>query len=243
MTDRFSFESVQSILLDIEGTVAPVEFVYGTLFPFARQQLHSFMAKHQSEPEVMADCALLWQEYQAETAQERPDWSDSKSIESAIAYVEYLMDCDRKSTGLKSLQGKIWDQGYQSGELKSQLFEEVPAFFEQVIQSGKSIYIYSSGSVQAQILIFKFSEFGDLTPQISGYFDTQVGAKKESSSYQTISEKIGDKPEDILFISDVEAELDAAQTSRMQTLLSVRPGNQEILAPRFRVIHSLNEIF
>ncbi|MCM1982706.1 acireductone synthase [Lyngbya confervoides] len=244
MNRHFQDPGVQAILLDIEGTVAPVEFVYGVLFPFAREHLRSYLQDAAQAAAVRSDLQDLYQEYRAEQPQNPrlPDWSGD-TLEGAIAYVEFLMDCDRKSPGLKSLQGKIWTQGYQAGTLQSQLFPDVvPALFRWREQ-GKQIFIFSSGSVQAQQLIFRYAEQGDLTAHIRGYFDTKTGPKKEASSYRAIAAAIGNPPETLLFISDVEAELEAAQAAGLKVLLSVRPGNEPILNPTFRTLTSLDQVF
>jgi enolase-phosphatase E1 len=219
-----TFRNITSILLDIEGTTTPVSYVFGVLFPFARQHLETFLATHALDPDVQADLYKISQEFAQEQSLGLDPWSPSDP-RSAIPYLLALMDCDRKSTGLKSLQGKIWDQGYQSGSLQSQVFADVPHALEVWHQGGKRVFIFSSGSVQAQVLIFRHSQEGDLTPWIHGYFDTQVGAKRVTKSYQTIVAELGETPSQVLFVSDVVEELQAAQTAGLQTCFSLRPGN------------------
>lgn len=240
MTDA---AAVDVILLDIEGTTTPVDYVFGVLFPFAKDHVAEFLQTQGQEASVQADLSLLQQDYEADRAANLPvpEWN-SLEPEAAIPYIHYLIAVDRKSTGLKSLQGKIWNQGYQDGSLKSQVFPDVQPAFERWTQAGKKLYIFSSGSIQAQKLLFRYSKAGDLTPFLSGYFDTQTGAKKEPSSYQKIAAAIGASPDRILFISDVVAELQAAELAGMQTLFSLRPGNYSSDSEGFAVARSFEGI-
>jgi len=151
----------------------------------------------------------------------------SASVEAISNYVSWLIDRDRKTTPLKSLQGKIWEEGYRKGELRSRVFGDVAPAFERWRGQGKKIYIYSSGSVLAQKLLFGSTEAGDLTPLISAYFDTNIGAKKESGSYRRISIELNREGSSIMFVSDVIDELDAAAGAGFKTVLCVRPGNPE----------------
>lgn len=243
-------DGVDVILLDIEGTTTPVDYVFGVLFPFARSHLTSFLLAHHQEQPVQADLEKLRQEYETDLAQglEVPQWKDatlsthSSEAIAAVPYIQYLIDSDRKSTGLKSLQGKIWDQGYQEGVLRSQIFADVQPAFKRWIDAGKQLFIFSSGSVQAQQLLFRHTEAGDLTAFLSGYFDTETGSKKETESYQKIAQAIGAAPSQILFISDVVAELKAAQSSGMQTLFSLRPGNHSSDSEGFILIQDFTSV-
>jgi enolase-phosphatase E1 len=142
-----------------------------------------------------------------------------------VAYIEWLMDRDRKSTPLKSLQGKIWERGYRSGQLLSPVFSDVPRAFERWHKQKRRITIFSSGSVQAQRLLFAHTVVGDLTPYLSLHFDTTTGPKAEAGSYHAIAGKLGELPSQILFISDVALELDAASAAGCQALLCERAGN------------------
>jgi enolase-phosphatase E1 len=156
------------------------------------------------------------------------DASIENRIESAAAYIHWLIDRDRKSTPLKSIQGRIWEEGYFAGELLSQVFDDVPPAFARWRQQNKQICIYSSGSVLAQKLLFGHTTFGDLTKYISHYFDTTIGRKVDSSSYRRIADSLGLAPSEIIFASDVVAELDAAAEVGMKTVLSIRPGNRPV---------------
>ncbi len=213
--------AIKIILLDIEGTTTPIDFVVQVLFPYARTHLKNYLAKHWDNAEVQADLLRL----QAENI------ADAQPLEitqpdSVMRYLAWLMEQDRKSTPLKSLQGKVWEEGYGSGALKSQIFADVPLALTRWQEQQKRICIFSSGSILAQKLLFKFTEVGNLSSFISGWFDTNIGAKKEAESYQRIAAELNCAAHEILFISDVTAELQAARSAGMLTILSVRPGNQ-----------------
>jgi enolase-phosphatase E1 len=234
--------TVKAILLDIEGTTTPVSYVFEVLFPFARDQVEDFLATRGQEADVQTDLTLLRQEYEQETlGADLPPWEFGEPV-AAVPYIHYLIAVDRKSTGLKALQGKIWELGYASGQLRSQLFPDVKPAFDRWRAAQKAIYIFSSGSVQAQKLIFRYSQAGDLTPYIQGYFDTTTGSKREADSYRTIAQVIGFPPEQILFISDVVAELRPAAAVSYQTLFSVRPGNHSDESEGFERIESFEGI-
>ena len=210
---------VRAILLDIEGTTTPIAFVHDVLFSYARDHVREFLAANT----VAEDIALLREEHAVDVS-DAPPLTDQ--IESIAGYIEWLIAEDRKSTGLKSLQGKIWRQGYQNGSLQSQVFADVKPAFERWRERGLRISIFSSGSVLAQQLLFAHTEVGDLTPFIDSYFDTKIGKKGEAESYRRIAEVMGLESQQILFISDVVTELDAANEAGMKTMLSIRPGNQ-----------------
>ena len=225
--------SVRAILLDIEGTTTPIAFVHDVLFSYAREHVREFLAGN----DVAEDVALLREERAVDVREGR------NPPESIAEYVEWLISIDRKSTGLKSLQGKIWRQGYLEGSLKSQVYEDVAPAFERWRERGLRISIFSSGSVLAQRLLFAHTEVGDLTPFIDSYFDTNVGKKGEAGSYRKIAEAMGLPAEEILFVSDVVAELEAANEAGMKTILSIRPGNSpQPQAEQYSSIHSFDEI-
>ncbi len=210
--------SITVLLLDIEGTTTPIDFVYLTLFPYARERMSSFVAGGIETD----DLELLRAEYATESDRTLPAWS-----EPPTEYLLWLMDRDRKSRGLKSIQGKIWERGYRNGALRGELFPDVPISLKQWKNAGKRIFIYSSGSVQAQRLIFRYSDHGDLTGLIDGYFDTEIGAKREDSSYRAIASRVGVVASKCLFISDIAAELGAASSAGFHVLQALRPGNAE----------------
>ncbi len=212
--------NVCAILLDVEGTTTPIAFVHDVLFSYARDHVREFLATGSAAEDI----ALLREEHAGDVNDAPPLTDETESI---ATYVEWLISIDRKSTALKSLQGKIWRQGYEDGSLKSRVFPDVAPAFERWRERGLKISIFSSGSVLAQQLLFAHTEVGDLTPFIDSYFDTKVGKKGDAESYRKIAEMIGVPPQEILFVSDVVAELDAANQAGMKTLLSIRPGNSE----------------
>jgi enolase-phosphatase E1 len=176
---------------------------------------------------------LLEAEYAAESpsdfplsslrpAQSKFSPSSLDDPDAMVAYVHWLMDEDRKSTGLKSLQGKIWEEGYRSGELKGEVYPDVLPALERWRTQGIDIAIFSSGSVQAQRSLFRNSVAGDLTRFIGAYFDTTTGPKREPESYARIARELERSPSEVLFVSDIAAELDAARAAGMQTALCVR---------------------
>ena len=233
---------IRAILLDIEGTTTPIAFVHEVLFSYAREHVREFLENNVSSEYVLEDIALLTEDHVADvmSGETPPELSD---VESVAAYVQWLIERDRKSTGLKSLQGKIWRQGYMDGSLRAQVYADVAPAFERWKKKGWSIGIFSSGSVLAQKLLFAHTEAGDLSRLIDHYFDTNVGKKGEAESYRRIAASMKVKTEEILFVSDVVVELDAAQEAGMKTLLSIRPGNQvQERAAEFKAIESFEEI-
>jgi enolase-phosphatase E1 len=166
-----------------------------------------------------------------------PAWSDAP-----IAYVHWLMDQDRKSTALKNLQGKIWLTGYRQGALHGEVYEDVPSALARWHEAGIDIRIYSSGSKLAQQLLFSSTNSGDLTNFLNGYFDTTTGPKIEAESYRVIGRAFGCEPGEVLFVSDIVRELDAARIAGMQTALCIRPGNHPQLAGTHRTVSSFEEI-
>jgi 2,3-diketo-5-methylthio-1-phosphopentane phosphatase len=223
-------------LLDVEGTVAPLTLTTAQLFPYARAHFPDFIGAHFGDPEVCADLALLVEENRAEIDPDAPRVSTQchsdavgrpAFVNGSLAYLLWLMDRDRKSTALKSLQGKIWKTGFESGELKGTLFADVPEAFRRWSAAGK-VAIYSSGSVEAQKLLFGHTVFGDLRALIAGYFDTRTGPKMESASYVAIAKAMEVEPGEAMFFSDVVKELDAARDAGMRTRLVVREGNAAV---------------
>lgn len=237
--------NVRAILLDIEGTTTPIAFVHEVLFSYARTHARDFLRANFNSTEVTADVALLREEHAVDVSKgQQPRALDEESlVDSIAAYVEWLIQRDRKSTGLKSLQGKIWRQGYVDGSLKSQVYADVAPALERWRAQGLSVNIFSSGSVLAQQLLFAHTDAGDLTKFIDNYFDTNVGKKGEAESYRRIAEALRLRADEVLFISDVVAELAAATEAGMSTLLSIRPGNPPQSNPdRYQTIHTFDEI-
>lgn len=204
---------MRAILTDIEGTTSSIDFVKVVLFPYARERLPAYVETHTDEPEV--------QHWLHDAAKEAGivEAPRNEIIDLLIRWI----DEDRKSTALKALQGLIWRDGYESGELVSHMYPEVAGQLRAWHDQGLALYVYSSGSVAAQKLLFGFSEEGDLTPLFSGYFDTQTGHKREAASYRRIADAIGVPAEQILFLSDIREELDAARDAGMRTTQLIRP--------------------
>ena len=228
-----------AVLTDIEGTTTPVSFVYQVLFPYAAARLGEAAARAAADPELAAAFEVLRQEYEAaRTAGEEglPPWGDGS------AYARHLMAQDRKSTGLKRLQGLIWQRGYAAGGLRGEVFPDVPPALRAWRQAGIRLRVFSSGSVLAQKLLFGSTELGDLTPLFEGFHDTTTGPKVEPSSYSAIATAFALPPRSILFLSDLPAELDAAARAGLATGLLERPGNRPVEAaghPRYRSFSEL----
>jgi enolase-phosphatase E1 len=208
---------IQYILTDIEGTTTAVDFVHTTLFQYATKNLPDFIHQHHEEEEVAAALDLVRATMQEENIPE-PD------LEALIAQVLAWIAVDRKHTGLKALQGHVWANGYESGEFKGHVYPDVKPAFERWKAKGIKMGVYSSGAVAAQKQLFGFSEAGDLTVYFSDYFDTRIGHKKEVNSYLRILEKLGLPGDAVLFLSDVEGELDAAKAAGMRAVQLLRPG-------------------
>jgi enolase-phosphatase E1 len=236
MTIDMNELSAPLILLDIEGTTTPIDFVYKTLFPFARARVKDYLSRNWDAAEIQADLAQLRAEHSADAAQglNPPALEGEYSIdriESTVSYIHWLMDRDRKSTPMKAIQGRIWQEGYQAGELLGQVFNDVPPAFARWRRQNKLICIYSSGSALAQKLLFAHTTAGDLTGYICRYFDTAIGRKIEADSYRRIAEELRLTPLEVVFISDAIAELDAARAAGMKTIMAMRPGNRPVELP------------
>ncbi|HEV7489276.1 MAG TPA: acireductone synthase [Rhodanobacteraceae bacterium] len=203
---------IQAILTDIEGTTSSITFVKDVLFPYARKRLPAFVETRSDDAEV--------QHWLHESAKEAGLVSATQ--QEMIELLTRWIDADRKSTALKALQGMIWEAGYADGEYRAHVYPEVPQQLGEWQRAGKRLYVYSSGSVNAQKLLFAHTVAGDLTPLFSGYFDTEIGAKRDADSYRRIADAIGVPAADVLFLSDIVEELDAARTAGMQTTLLAR---------------------
>ncbi|NCG16715.1 MAG: acireductone synthase [Synechococcales cyanobacterium H12SWP_bin.12] len=238
---------IEAIVLDIEGTTCPVNFVSQTLFPFARRQLTQTICAQNRKASVSAaiqEAISEWKKDTDPTSQAlllQATSQNSPTEEEVIRYFEHLIECDRKSTALKELQGIIWEQGYASGELQSPLYPDVIPALDTWKQQGLTLAVYSSGSVKAQQLLYSHTTNGDITDRFSQWFDTRTGPKLKEESYNTISQIIGIKATSILFISDHPGECDAAFASGMETRFCLREGNPHRNGGHHQVIHSLKE--
>lgn len=203
------------VLLDIEGTIAPIAFVHDVLFPFARRRLRHFLQQNWDEPGV-----------RSARRQIAIDAGGAElPLTPLVEHLQQLIDADAKTTGLKLLQGMIWEGGFHSGELRAPLFADVPAALRRWTDSGRRACIYSSGSVAAQRLFISHTDHGDLSQHISGYFDTTIGPKRAAASYAAIAQRLETPPARVLFVSDVVEELDAAASAGLRSRLALRPGN------------------
>jgi enolase-phosphatase E1 len=203
---------IKAILTDIEGTTSSISFVHEVLFPYAAEHLPDYVRTHESEISGILD--------QVREQEENPDLSTEGVIKVLLGWIKE----DKKATPLKALQGLIWEEGYKQNAFKGHIYDDAADALWDWYGKGLRLYVYSSGSVPAQKLLYGHSERGDLTPLFSGYFDTTTGPKLEASSYSTIAGSMGFSPSEILFLSDHKGEIDAAQKAGFQTVLVDREG-------------------
>ena len=207
---------IEVVLLDIEGTTTPISFVHEQLFPYARARVREFLDQHASDEDIQRLVSELRGLQNAATG--------GGPAGDIVPFIHFLIDSDRKLGPLKALQGRIWEQGYAIGEIEGDVYADVLPAFDRWTRADIRVAIFSSGSVLAQQLLFAHSTAGDLSPYISTYYDTAVGAKGDAASYRRIVEGLDRRsPAQILFISDVVPELDAARDAGLRTLLCVRP--------------------
>jgi enolase-phosphatase E1 len=237
---------IRGILLDIEGTTTPIDFVFKTLFPFAAARAEGFLRENFAAQEIQELLMALETAHAGDVALGAPRWPagpPAQIVAAAGAYVRWLIARDSKITALKSLQGKIWEQGFLSGELKGEVYSDVAPAFARWRAQQKTIAIFSSGSVLAQKLLFAYSTAGDLSSHLSAYFDTATGPKRDQNSYRTIAAALRLRPQEILFVSDVAAELDAAALAPLSTALALRPGTAAPQTSAHPVIRGFDELF
>ncbi|MDP3875791.1 MAG: acireductone synthase [Methylobacter sp.] len=202
---------IKAIITDIEGTTSSILFVKDVLFPYARANLADYVRSHEQELPVKTLLDDVCKEVSSEL-----------STEHIIAQLNQWIDEDKKATPLKSLQGLIWEAGYRQGDFKGHLYTDAAEKLKAWKAAGLDLYIYSSGSVYAQKLLFAHTEYGDLTPLFSGYFDTHIGGKKEAQSYDNIAAQLALPAHQLLFLSDIKEELDAAKAAGFQTIWLTR---------------------
>lgn len=226
-------KGVQTVILDIEGTTTPISFVKEKLFPYVKENVKSYLESHWDEEECKEDIEALRtlatedKEGKIEGVVEIPakDEDKKKQVEAIVASVEWLMEKDRKSTALKQLQGHMWREAYKTGAVQGEVYADVVPALKQWKADGKKVCVYSSGSVEAQKLLFGYSTKGDLTEYFSDYYDTTTGAKQEKESYVKIAEKTESKPEETLFYTDIVKEAAAAAEAGYKVCLVEREGN------------------
>jgi enolase-phosphatase E1 len=204
--------TIQAILTDIEGTTTSLSFVKDVLFPYADQHLQAFVVAHRQDEVV----AKLMDDVRFEVG------NPVLSLSDCIAQLRQWIAEDKKVTPLKALQGLMWEEGYRKGDFTGHVYDDAVRNLRHWHDAGLKLYVYSSGSVYAQKLLFGYSDAGDLMPLFSGYFDTQIGHKREASAYQRLVAAIGLPAGDILFLSDIREELDAAQQAGLKTCCLVR---------------------
>jgi enolase-phosphatase E1 len=222
---------VQAIVTDIEGTTSSLSFVKEVLFPYAARELPGFVREHGQQPEVRQ---LLDEASQLAGG----SLEDTQLVATLLRW----MDEDRKFGPLKGLQGLMWEAGYRQGDFQGHVYEDVPRQLRTWRERGLRLYVYSSGSVHAQTLLFGHTRFGDLTPLFSGYFDTGVGGKKETASYEAIVRELGLSAERVLFLSDVRAELDAAAAAGLRTVCLLRGEGPEVDPGPHPVARSFDDV-
>jgi enolase-phosphatase E1 len=230
-----TFHRIHHLLLDIEGTTSDIRFVYDVLMPFARARMEKLLRDRWDDPEV-ADARISCYEQLG---------VDDLGLYQLLNQLLDWSDRDVKATGLKKLQGILWREGYARGQLKSHVYPDVVPALRRWNDAGKTVRIYSSGSVTAQKAFFAHTDFGDLLPLLVGHFDTTTGPKREAGSYRAIAKQIAALPETVLFISDIVAELDAARQAGMQTCLCVRPTDPPTAegSPEITSVHPLIRSF
>lgn len=221
------------ILMDVEGTTTSISFVHDVLFPYSAERLKSYVETHLNDPNIQ-EVLLKTQN----TVREEEDLNLNRD-----ALIDKLLEwirIDRKHNALKKLQGLIWHEGYSKGEIKGHVYDEVPSVLKSWKDAGLELGIYSSGSVEAQRSLFGHSLFGDLNSYFSHNFDTAVGGKRESQSYKNILEVLKQLPEDVLFLSDITEELDAAQAAGMQAIQLVR--SEPVANSKHKQVKTFSEI-
>ncbi|CAD6257123.1 unnamed protein product [Miscanthus lutarioriparius] len=243
---------VQCVVLDIEGTTTPISFVTDVMFPYARDNVRKHLTSTFDSEETKEDIKLLRLQIEDDLRNRilgavpvPPDEAGKEEvIDSLVSNVESMIKADRKITSLKQLQGHIWRTGFEKKEIQGVLFEDVPDALKNWHSSNIKVYIYSSGSREAQKLLFGNTMYGDLRKFLCGYFDTTIGNKRETRSYFEISQSLGvDNPSQILFITDVFQEAIAAKDAGFEVVISIRQGNAPVPENHgFRTIKSFSEI-
>lgn len=219
----------RGVLLDIEGTLAPVAFVTQTLYPFAQTHLPDFLARRWDEPAVRRALELVAADAGATSLDAWLSGLDAqRQRDRVLVLLNDQIERDVKATGLKQLQGLVWEEGYRSGTLRSEIYPDVPPALRAWRERGLDVRIYSSGSVAAQRVFFAHTEAGDLTPLLNGHYDTTTGPKKSADSYRAVVTDMTLPPGEVLFVSDIPGELDAAREAGLRVLLVVRPGNAPV---------------
>lgn len=243
--------AAKTIICDIEGTTSSISFVKDVLFPYALKNVEEYLKAHWKEDATKTVVAALREQADEDKKAEVegvvtiPAEDSEDVIPDVVKNVEWQMSLDRKTGALKTLQGLVWAKGYKDGSIKGHVYDDVKKALEQWSEGGRKVYIYSSGSVDAQKMLFEHSEQGDLVKYLSGYYDTKIGAKQEKDSYAAILKKVETTGEDALFLTDVVAEAKAAKEAGMNVVLLDRPGNAELSEDdrkEFTVVSSFSDL-
>lgn len=243
--------AAKTVICDIEGTTSSISFVKDVLFPYALKNVEEYLKTHWKEDATKTVVAALREQADEDKKAEVegvvtiPAEDSEDVIPDVVKNVEWQMSLDRKTGALKTLQGLVWAKGYKDGSIKGHVYEDVKKALEQWSEGGRKVYIYSSGSVDAQKMLFEHSEQGDLVKYLSGYYDTKIGAKKEKDSYEAILKKVETTGEDALFLTDVVAEAKAAKEAGLNVVLLDRPGNAELSEDdrkEFTVVSSFSDL-
>lgn len=222
-----------AIVTDIEGTTSSIRFVKDILFVYAEQFLPDFVLKHKEERDVARQLRAISEN----------TGIPLKDTDAIIAQLRQWMREDNKSTELKALQGMVWELGYQRGEYQAHIYPDVPDKLREWLGEGINLYVYSSGSEKAQRLFFRYSNFGDLRLLFAGHFDTTIGSKRDAESYYKLAEQVALAPSDMLFLSDIEEELDAAAEAGMRTTWVIRPQESTVDASKIKSKHPIVSSF
>ena len=229
---------IRHFLFDIEGTTAPISFVHEILFPYSKNNLLNYLQKNKISNLIFSN---LKEDHEKDKYSNHYKSPLENSADSLFSYLEFLISVDRKNAGLKEIQGEIWKQGYESGDIKSLIFPDTLDFFQLIKKNNKQINIYSSGSILAQKLIFKYSNLGDMSSYITNYFDTGVGPKRDSNSYLTISKALNCSPNEIIFFTDIQEEADSALSIGIKSYIILRKGNSPIESIKHPTLNSFSE--
>lgn len=219
---------ILAVLTDIEGTTSSLSFVKDVLFPYSKNKLRSFLESHWNDERIRAILEELFNKL-----------GKTLSLEETLELLAKWIDEDRKDTVLKELQGYIWEEGYQKGELMGHIYQDAYERLKEWYSRGIKLYVFSSGSVKAQQLLFSHTPYGDLTYLFSGYFDTKVGSKRDPRSYETIAKTINIDPDKVLFLSDLEEELDCAKMAGMKTTRLARDCEVRSKHPTVKDFYSI----
>ncbi|OWF38384.1 Enolase-phosphatase E1 [Mizuhopecten yessoensis] len=246
-------DGVSAVVVDIEGTTTSLSFVKKVLFPYITENVETYLKNRSDDEETKADICALRELACKDVAEkmegciEIPDGESDEVIKCCVENIKWQMCQDRKSTALKQLQGHMWREGYKTGKIKASIYDDVEPVITQLIDEGVSVYVYSSGSIEAQKQLFSHVEEGDISDLFTDFFDTTIGSKTDDSSYTAISEKIHVDPSQILYLTDNPKEGAAAMQAGFKIALVNREKKNPLITKQdhcdFLVISSFGELF